>query len=739
MASTIKYIPQIDYTSRDYTSILNDMLTLAKSFNPGWTSTDPSDLGVTLLELFAYLGDQFNFYIDRAANEGFLATASQRDSVLQIAGLLGYVPTSALPSSTVLTFYNKGATDITVPALTQAASSSVVNGATTQIIFETNADVLVPAAVSGVSGSAAVVATQGYTIANEPLGSSNGAQSQVIKLANQPVYVYGIKVYVNDILWTYSSSLMTNSKYDSVFTTINDADGYTYIVFGDGVSGKIPTAAATIKATYRVSNGSAGNVSADSIQNFLTYSNSSITVRNINSPATGGSDEETTDSIKLNAPKAIKALNRAVSLKDYGSLAIQVPGVARANAESSISTNVNLYISPFAGSAGVWSTANGTITGVSITATTGAAGTGGITYAADLGIAQTITSAAITLTTTVQLNYSTTHSIAVGDLITISGATNIPNGTFSVTQISNTTGAYWIKFVSTGLTNNASITSGLGTIKFVTYNVGDYVTVTGMVPISYNVTDVLVTAATATGFTIASSATGTFVSGGTAVAKTTLLPTFNTLTTNTLSYFTAKTAPNTTLNVLPPNHIPIDIEVTVNVLPQYSQASVQNQVKSAVASIVATSNSFFADQLPAQYFLNAASSIAGVQYSVVNMLRKSSSQQLFYVTGWARATNVVTLTLAARASGSHNITVGSMLRISNVNSSFDTSGTNTVVVTAVATNTVSFANTGSDLTGQTPSSTSNYVQVMAVDSIALAANELPTIGTITVNASGGIS
>jgi len=738
MASTIKYVPQIDYTSRDYASILNDLLTLAKTLNPDWTSTDPADLGVTLLELFAYLGDQFNFYIDRAANEGFLATASQRDSVLQIAGLLGYVPTSVLPSSTILTFYNKSAADITVPALTQAASTAVVNGNSTQIIFETNSDVLVPAAVSGVSGSAAVAATQGYTVSDEPLGSSNGAASQIIKLVNQPVYVYGIKVYVNDILWSYSSSLITNSKYDSVFTTINDADGYTYIVFGDGISGKIPTAAATIKATYRVSKGSAGNISADAVQNFLTYANSSITVRNINSPATGGTDAETTDSIKLNAPKVIKTLNRAVSLKDYGYLAVQVPGVARANAESTIFTNVNLYISPFSGATGVWSTANGTITGVSITATTGAAGTGGITYAADLGTTQTIASAVVTLTTTVQLNYSSTHSIAVGDLITISGATNIPNGTFSVTAISNTVGAYWIKFVSTGLTNG-TFTTGLGTVKFVSYNVGDYVTVTGMVPNSYNVTDVLVTAATATGFTISSSATGTFVSGGTAVAKTALLSTFNTLSTNTLLYFTAKTAPNTTLNVLPPTHVPIDVEITVNVLPQYSQLSVITQVKSAVSAIVSTSNSFFADQLPAQYFLNAASSVAGTQYSVVNMLRKTSSQQTFYVTTWARTSNVVTLTLAARASGSHNITVGSFLRINNVNSSFDTSNANTVVVTAVATNTVSFANTGADLTGQTPTSTSNYVQVMAVDSIALAANELPTIGTITVNASGGIS
>jgi hypothetical protein len=731
MANNIKYIPQIDYTSRDYTSILDDLFTLAKSFNPGWTSTDPADLGVTLLELFAYLGDLFNFYIDRAANEGFLATASQRDSVLQIAGLLGYVPTSAIPATTTLTFYNKSSSSITVPALTQVASTSVVNGNSNQIIFETSLDVVVPAAVNGVNGSATMGATQGVT-KTETLGSSNGALSQILKLSSQPVFVQTIKVYVNDVLYTYSPALINNSQYDSVFTTINDADGYTYIVFGDGISGRVPPPSAPISAVYRVSDGAAGNVSADSIQNFISYADSSITVRNINSPGVGGTNAESTDSIKFNAPKAMKVLNRAVSLKDYGYLAVQVPGVSRANAEATISTNVNLYISTFSGSAGTFTTSSATITGVS-------SGSGTITYSASLGTVQSITSAAITLTTTVQLNYDSAHTVAFGDLITVSGASTIPNGTFSVTAISNTTGAYWIKYVSTGLTNNSSITTGLGTVNLVTYNIGDYVTVTGMVPISYNVNDAVITAATATGFTITSSATGTFVSGGTAVAKTGLQATFNTLTTNTLSYFSGKTAPNTTLNVLPPTHTPIDLEITVNVLPQYSQTSVITQVKSALAAVISPNNSFFADQLPVQYFLTAAASVAGVQYSVVNLLRKTSNQQLFYVTGWARATNVVTLTLAARASGSHNITVGSFLRISGVNGSFDTSGTTGVVVTAVGTNTVSFANTGSDLTGQTPSSNSNYVQVLAVDSISCATNELPTVGTITVNASGGIS
>ena len=91
--ATSNYVPSIDYTSRDYASILSDMTTLIPNFSPNWTNRDPADFGMTLLELFSYMGDILNYYIDRAANEAFIATATQRSSVLQIANLLGYTPT----------------------------------------------------------------------------------------------------------------------------------------------------------------------------------------------------------------------------------------------------------------------------------------------------------------------------------------------------------------------------------------------------------------------------------------------------------------------------------------------------------------------------------------------------------------------------------------------------------------------------------------------------------------------
>ena len=170
----INFVPQVSYTSRDYTSIREDLLELIPLYAPEWTSRNPADFGIVLLELFAYVGDLLNYNIDRSTNESFITTASQRNSVLQIAALLGYIPTQRTASAVSLTFQNSTASPITVPALTQVATSSTLNGETAQIIFETNSAIIVPAKVGTTNGSNTVVATQGESVFDELVGTSTG-------------------------------------------------------------------------------------------------------------------------------------------------------------------------------------------------------------------------------------------------------------------------------------------------------------------------------------------------------------------------------------------------------------------------------------------------------------------------------------------------------------------------------------------------------------------------------------
>lgn len=353
-----KYIPQVDYTSRDYTSIREDMVSLIPEYAPTWTNRDPADFGMTILEAFAYMGDLLNYYIDRAANEAFISTASQRENVLQIAKLLGYIPTASTAATVTLTFQNSTASPITVPALTQVATSNVSSATSNQIIFETDEEVIVPAKVGLTNGSITVTATQGITITDELIGTSDGQVNQIFKLSEPSVINNSVSITISDIVYSNVQYLIDYQSYDPVFSTYTDADGETYVNFGDNISGRIPPNNAEIYATYRVGGGAEGNVAANTISYILTNVTSGLTVLNqyvspsATGAAAGGSDPESTDSIRVNAPLSVRALNRAVSLADYSSLVIQVSGVAKASAVADVYTSVTVYFAPY-GDAGV--------------------------------------------------------------------------------------------------------------------------------------------------------------------------------------------------------------------------------------------------------------------------------------------------------------------------------------------------------------------------------------------------
>lgn len=352
------YVPQVDYTSRDYETIREELIALIPFFAPQWTNRDPADFGMTLIELFSYMGDQLNYYIDRSANEAFMSTASQRESVLRLARILGYTPIETTAATVLLTFQNSTASPIVVPAKTQVATSASSSGSSVQVVFETDEAVTVPAKAAGINGSATVRATQGesrglgFDADNGILGISDGSANQAYDIPESPVIGGSVEISVSGVKYTYVPYLIDYQSYDPVFTTVTNSNGVTSVVFGDGISGRIPNNGAEILSTYRVGGGKVGNVSEGTIKFILTNAAVGLTVNNVtvgqdSGAGSGGADPETTDSIRVNAPKSIRALNRAVSLSDYSSLAIQVPGVAKANSIADVYSSVTIFIAPY--------------------------------------------------------------------------------------------------------------------------------------------------------------------------------------------------------------------------------------------------------------------------------------------------------------------------------------------------------------------------------------------------------
>lgn len=82
--------PALDYLAKDYQSFRRLMMDLAPQLNPDFTERNPADLAVTLIELFAYVGDYLSYFQDAAATEAFFDTCRHRISAGRHARLIDY-------------------------------------------------------------------------------------------------------------------------------------------------------------------------------------------------------------------------------------------------------------------------------------------------------------------------------------------------------------------------------------------------------------------------------------------------------------------------------------------------------------------------------------------------------------------------------------------------------------------------------------------------------------------------
>lgn len=343
MADTV---PVIDYTSRSYAELRDDMLAHASTLLPQWTSRSPNDFGVVLVELFAYMGDILSYYTDRVANEAFLQTATQRRSVLNLARMLDYRPNGTSAATVTLTFgVAPSSPDVLIPAGTRVSTESVD---AEPIYFETDVAVTIPAG----SASGTVTASEGQTVI-ETIGTSDGTPAQDFILTRSPVIENSLDVFMDEgggslTVWRWVDHLIEWAAGELVFTTYTDENDITHVVFGDGVNGKIPSSLTQIGAGYRVGGGEVGNVGPGTLTTLDSTVIGVISVTNT-AAATGGQNAETLDQIRVNAPAALISLNRAVTLADYEALARKVPGVAKAKALSAVYSSVTLYIAPLGG------------------------------------------------------------------------------------------------------------------------------------------------------------------------------------------------------------------------------------------------------------------------------------------------------------------------------------------------------------------------------------------------------
>lgn len=356
MAETLEQIGydvpavSLDYTARDYAAVLAELVRRGQQVMPEWVARGEGDFIIMLAELMASSTDLNNLYIDRAVAESVLATATTRRAVLNLAEQIGYIVHGSIGASATVTLITDGnGPDVVVPRGTVLISDYVeeLDG---PIPFETNEEVTVP----GLGGTLEVAVTQGRTVPTYEAAEGTGVAGQVIQIPHRGVIEGSVRVWVQaphaDIEWVRVNRLMDSGPTDRVFTIRLNEDDTSTVIFGSGTNGYVPELGAKIYLSYRVGVGRAGNLPAGKITSLVSSTLQGVRVAYdaggvpISSAATGGSDPESNDEIRRNAPRTFAAQRRAVTVEDYARLALEVPGVSAANAVSSRTGSVTVYI-----------------------------------------------------------------------------------------------------------------------------------------------------------------------------------------------------------------------------------------------------------------------------------------------------------------------------------------------------------------------------------------------------------
>jgi len=324
----------VDLETRDFEGFRSDVLDsggLADTYAPDWTDRSELDLGVALVESFAFMADNLAYYQDRWANEALFPSAVQRRSIIEHCKLIGYELRPAVSARVELTFIASGAG--TVPAGTKVLVDT--SDGSSPATFELVSDFV----SAGAGTTTGVIAYEGSSV-DEVIGSSDGSPDQSFELSSTPLALnpdgsssleVTVTVGAVDQVWTEVDNFLESDFTNQHFRTEIDENDTVTVIFGDGVNGAIPSSGVdNISANYRVGGGISGNQIAPDKLTRLVGSFAFVT--SVTNPAapTGGIDRETIAQAKVNAPLSLKAMNRAVTHDDYKAIALQVPGVLHA-------------------------------------------------------------------------------------------------------------------------------------------------------------------------------------------------------------------------------------------------------------------------------------------------------------------------------------------------------------------------------------------------------------------------
>ena len=349
--------PNLSYTSRDYTSIYNDLINAIPNLTKIYKPTEETDPGIVLIKMISMLGDMLSHTSDLNALEVYPRTVLQLPNAKQIFRLVGYKMKWYQSARCAAYFTNANSVPVTIHRF------NVFTAGDSAIKYTNLNQIDIPAGASGSTQYRAeliqgtpVTPTLSTIIDNSYYTGSwydqydfNVDAKRVV--GNNRIYLDGTTVDGSTIMlidddntsfavneWTLVDNLNTLTDIGKYFEFDFDETGSPYIELVNYWNSMYSIT--RFKLFYVVSDGSAGEITDNALTqispNNVTISGTSDKtsyLKNVhiyNSASTYGSRPETPEQARKNAELYINTIQTLVVLDDFRKAAKRIQGVANA-------------------------------------------------------------------------------------------------------------------------------------------------------------------------------------------------------------------------------------------------------------------------------------------------------------------------------------------------------------------------------------------------------------------------
>ena len=282
---------------------------------------DGSGLSI-LLDVLSYNTHYLSYIANMSTNELYLDSADIRNNIVSLAKMLGYTPTSPRAPRASIDIKLNDAVGSSVTMQKGTVFSTTVDKIEYQYV--TNEDITITP-VDGIYEFKNVTLYEGTLVTFKYLYDVNDPDQKLLIPTNTAdtstlkVTVQNSNTDTTQAVYSLAGGYNSVAGDSKVYFIQETVDGKFQIYFGDGVTGKKLEDDNIVIMEYVITNRTDSNGASTFALNGNIGGYTNVTI-STDSNSQGGSEGETNESIKFNAPLQYTAQDRAVTATDYETL-----------------------------------------------------------------------------------------------------------------------------------------------------------------------------------------------------------------------------------------------------------------------------------------------------------------------------------------------------------------------------------------------------------------------------------